>query len=109
MKRKRRTFSKEFKITLMREIENGAKQAEVCRKYDIHPVLVSQWRRIYDKYPDTAFSGKGNLYKEDARIAELERLVGKLYAENDFLKKALSTLEKRARVEKEKMERRSDI
>lgn len=93
----------------MREIENGAKQAEVCRKYDIHPVLVSQWRRIYDKNPDTAFSGKGNLYKEDARIAELERLVGKLYAENDFLKKALSTLEKRARVEKEKMERRSDI
>ncbi len=109
MKRKRRTFSKEFKITVMREIENGVKQAEVCRKYDLHPVLVNQWRRIYDKYPDTAFDGKGNPYKEDAQIAELERLVGKLYAENDFLKKALSTLEKRARVEKEKLERRADI
>ena len=100
MKRKRRTFSKEFKITIMREIENGTKQAEVCRKYDLHPVLVNQWKKIYDKYPDTAFSGRGSLYKEDARIAELERLVGKLYAENAFLKKVLSTLEKRAKEER---------
>ena len=87
MRRKRRTFSREYKIRILREIESGTKQAEVCRKYDLHPVLVNQWRRIYEKYPDTAFSGKGNLYKEDARIAELERLVGKLYAENAFLKK----------------------
>jgi len=36
----------------------------------------------------------GNQYKDDARIAEFERLVGKLYAENAFLKKVLSSLEK---------------
>ena len=100
MRRKRRTFSREYKIRILREIESGTKQAEVCRKYDLHPVLVNQWRRIYDKYPDTAFSGKGNLYKEDARIAELERLVGKLYAENAFLKKALNILEKRTMKER---------
>ena len=96
MKRKRRRFSREYKISVLREIENGTTQAEVCRKHDIHPVLVNKWKKIYEKYPDTAFSGKGNLYKENARIDELERLVGKLYAENDFLKKILSTLEKRA-------------
>jgi transposase len=100
MKRNRRTFSKEFKISVLREIESGTKQAEVCRKYDLHPVLVNQWRKVYEKYPDTAFKGKGNLYKEDARIAELERLVGKLYAENAFLKKALSILEKRTMEER---------
>ncbi len=100
MKRNRRTFSREFKINVLREIENGTNQAEVCRKYDIHPVMVCKWRKTYDKYPDTAFSGKGNLYKEDAQIEELERLVGKLYAENAFLKKALSTLEKRAKEER---------
>lgn len=59
MKRKRRTFSKDFKITVIKEIENEAKQAEVCQKYDLHPVLVNQWRKIYNKYPDTAFRGKG--------------------------------------------------
>ena len=100
MKRKRRTFSREYKISVLREIENGIKQAEVCRKHDIHPVMVNRWRKEYHKYPDTAFSGKGNLYKEDARVAELERLVGKLYAENAFLKKALSILEKRTREER---------
>lgn len=100
MKRKRRTFSREYKISVLREIQNGATQAEVCRKHELHPVLVNQWRKIYEKHPDTAFSGRGNLYKEDARIAELERLVGKLYAENAFLKKALSTLEKRAMAER---------
>jgi len=100
MKRNRRRFSREYKISVLREIENGTKQAEVCRKYDLHPVLVNKWKKIYEKYPDTAFSGKGNLYKEDAKVAELERLVGKLYAENDFLKKVLSMLEKRAEEER---------
>jgi transposase len=97
MKRKRRIFSREFKIAIIREVENGTKQAEVCRKYDIHPVMLNRWRKEYERYPDTAFEGRGSLYKEDARIAELERLVGRLYAENAFLKKALSTLEKRTR------------
>jgi len=100
MKRNRRTFSREFKISVLREIENGTKQAEVCRRHDIHPVMVNRWRKEYEKYPDTAFKGRGNLYKEDARIAELERLVGKLYAENAFLKKALSILERRAMEER---------
>ncbi len=46
-----------------------------------------------------AFSGNGN---EAAKNQELERLVGKLYAENEFLKKALAILEKRILENKEK-------
>ncbi len=105
MKRKRRTFKREFKIKVLREIENGKSQAQVCREYDLHPVMVNRWSKEYKKYPDTAFKGRGNLYKEDARIAELERLVGRLYAENEFLKKALNTLEKRAQEERVKSQR----
>jgi transposase len=105
MKRKRRAFKREFKIKVLREIENGKSQAQVCREYDLHPIMVNRWRKEYTKYPDTAFKGRGNLYKEDARIAELERLVGRLYAENEFLKKALNTLEKRAQEEREKSQR----
>lgn len=100
MKRKRRIFSREFKIGILREIENGTTQAEVCRRHNIHPVMVNRWRREYERYPDAAFKGRGVLYKENARIDELERLVGKLYAENDFLKKVLSTLEKKSAKEK---------
>jgi len=68
--------------------------------------MVNRWKKEYDAYPDVAFSGKGTLYKEDAGTAELERLVGKLYAENDFLKKTLNTLEKRVREEKDMVKRR---
>jgi transposase len=94
MVKKRRRFSREFKINVIREIEQGSTQASVCRKYDIHPVMVNRWRKEYEQYPGAAFGGEGNQYKEEARIAELERLVGKLYAENAFLKKVLSSLEK---------------
>ncbi len=49
----------------------------------------------YYKDPENAFRGNGKTYKENARIAELERLVGQLYAENEFLKKALTALKSR--------------
>ena len=94
MVRKRRIFSREFKIEVIREIEQGAKQAEVCRKYNLHPVLVNLWMREYRQCPDTAFQEHGKQYKDEAKIAELEQLVGKLYIENMFLKKTLTQLEK---------------
>ena len=43
------------------------------------------------------FVATGGAYKEQARMAELERLVGQLYAENEFLKKALTRLEDKSR------------
>ena len=94
MVRKRRRFSREFKIEVIREIEQGIKQAEVCRKHSLHPVLVNKWRNEYHQYPETAFQGNGKQYKDEAKIAELEQLVGKLYIENEFLKKTLTHLEK---------------
>ena len=102
MKKARRRFTREYKIKILREIENGKSQAQVCREHNLHPVSVARWKKEYKKYPDTAFMGQGNLYKEEAKIAELERLVGRLFAENEFLKKALSTLEKRAQEERER-------
>ncbi len=63
--------------------------------------MISRWKLEYRKNPESAFSGNGNIYKDAAKNQELERLVGKLYAENEFLKKALSILEKRIQEEKE--------
>ena len=84
MVKKRRRFTREFKINVIREIEQGIKQAEICMNYDIHPVLVNRFSKDFNKYPDCAFQGNGHHDPDDALIAELERLVGKLYAENDF-------------------------
>jgi transposase len=106
MVRKKRIFSREFKIEVIREIEQGIKQAEVCRKHNLHPVLVNQWRKEYHQYPETAFQGNGKQYKDEAKIAELEQLVGKLYIENEFLKKTLTHLEKHEKTEKNPGEER---
>ena len=101
MGKTRRRFTRDFKISILRELEAGKNIAQLSRENNLHPTLISRWRREYEKNPDDAFSGNGNTYKEEARIAQLERLVGQLYAENNFLKKALTVLEKRA-VEEEK-------
>jgi hypothetical protein len=52
--------------------------------------------RTNRKYKDQAFAGRGKAYTEEARIAELERMVGRLTMENDLLKKALQRLNNKA-------------
>ena len=91
--RKRREFTRDFKVSLMRELEAGRSMAELCRLHELHPSLVSKWRRDWMDNPGLAFSGRGKVSTSTAKIAELERLVGRLYAENAFLKKALGGLE----------------
>lgn len=91
--KKRRTFTRDFKISVIRELENGKSTAQVCRENAIHPSMLDRWKREYRKNPQMAFSGNGNISKLSAKVTECERLIGQLYAENDFLKKALSSLE----------------
>jgi transposase len=59
----------------------------VSRENGICPSPIAKWKKEYFENPGNAFSGNGRVYKEQARMAELERLVGRLYAENEFLKK----------------------
>lgn len=95
-KMERRRFSREFKLQVLRELEGGKSVAQVCREHDLTRFLVSRWRREHDDNPGNAFAGKGKACREEARTRELERLVGQLYAENDFLKRALANMKQRA-------------
>ena len=61
--------------------------AQICREHSLGGSLVSKWKKEYGSNPKEAFKGNGNLWKEDAKIAQYERLVGQLYAENAFVKK----------------------
>ena len=67
--------------------------AQAAREHEIHPHQIGKWRREHAKYAAQAFAGNGHRYKEAARIADLERMVGCLTMEHAFLKKALSHLE----------------
>lgn len=99
--RLRRKFTKEFKLSVVQELEDKA-LIEVCKEHSLSPSLVNRWKREHSENPKQAFSGSGNVWKEDARIARYERLVGQLYAENAFLKKALDVLKQHHAEERRK-------
>ncbi len=89
---KKREFTKEFKLKVVHEVDAGKPQAQVARQYQLNPNTLAKWRKQYRQYKDLAFAGKGKAYSEEARVAELERMVGRLTMENDLLKKALHKL-----------------
>ena len=90
---KRRTFTREFKLQVIREVEAGKSQAQVAREYQVSDNTISKWRRELRQYKERAFAGRGHAYTDEARVNELERMVGRLTMENDFLKKLLQKLE----------------
>jgi transposase len=90
---KRRKFTREFKQQVVREVEAGKSVAQAAREYDIHPTQITKWRTLLRQYAEHAFAGNGKSYRNEAREAELERMVGQLTMENALLKKALLRLE----------------
>ena len=92
---RRRQFTKEFKLQVLREIGAGKSLAQAAREHELHPGTILGWRQRHEQYADHAFQGNGRSYTDEAKIAELERKVGQLTMENDLLKKALSRLEVR--------------
>jgi len=85
-----RRYSKEFKLDLVREIEAGLTVAEASRRHEIHPSLIHKWCDSYKKHGENSFPGNGNLHREEAKIAMLERKIGQLTMENEFLKKVIA-------------------
>ena len=94
---KRRQFTRDFKLHVLREVEAGKSVAQASREHQLHPTLISKWQKQHSQYAEQAFAGNGHIYKDEARIAELERMIGQLTMENALLKKALLRLEGLAR------------
>ena len=95
--RSQRSFSLEFKRQVVQELLSGeSSPAQLCRRHNIGSSLLYHWKRQYSR-------GKfENEPTEEAalkdRVEKLERLVGKLTLENEFLKRGLwSSLNQTAR------------
>lgn len=93
MSKTRRHFGQEFKLQVIREIEAGKSLAQASREHQVHPNMLCKWRQQYQRYGDQAFAGNGHRDTQEAKVAELERLIGQLTIENAFLKKVLARLE----------------
>lgn len=83
--RGKRKFEPEFKERVVREILCGtATAAQIGRRYGIAEGVLSEWRKRFEREPMREMEDAQSLRE---RIGELERMVGRLTMENDFLKK----------------------
>lgn len=92
MKRKRRTHSAEFKARIALEALKGIKTInQIAQEEGIHPVQVSQWKKeLQERLPEvfaSARSGREDKEKSDRDLSRLERKVGQLVIEKEFLEK----------------------
>lgn len=91
----RAVYSRDLKIATMRALDAGSTIGEIARKYQVSPHLLQRWRGEWRAQGELAFPGIGGrgaalpAVDDARRIAELERKIGQLTMENDFLKKAL--------------------
>lgn len=101
MNKTKRKIPTELKIKIVQEIEDGKSVREASREYGFNETLIHKWKKDYMIYQENAFQGNGHLYKEEARINQLERLVGKLTMENELLKKTIKNLKEKGFITKE--------
>jgi len=90
----RSVYSRDLKVTVMRALDAGSTPGEMARKYQLSPKLLERWRGEWRARGEAAFPGVGRhslspALDEAHRIADLERKIGQMTMENDFLKKAL--------------------
>jgi transposase len=89
MPRTRRSFPEQFKAQLVLDLLTGAaSQAELCRKHNLHPQLLGQWKSTVIERLHTLFQGQEQASQDQVRIAELEQLLGRQAYELAILKKA---------------------
>jgi transposase len=85
---KYRRFTPDFRRSLIEQLlSETATPLELCRRYNISSGQLYTWKRQYAQ-------GKLNLEPSReselaARVRKLERLLGKVTLENEFLKKAV--------------------
>jgi transposase len=91
----RAVYNRDLKIAAMRALDAGSATGEIARKYQLSPHLLARWRGEWRAKGESAFPGVGRrgadlpALDDVRRVAELERKIGQLTMENDFLKKAL--------------------
>ncbi len=97
MKRKRKIHSAEFKARIATEALKGVKTVhEIAAENTIHPTQVSQWKKqLQDSVPEI-FRSQKKVSREhrqsEFQTELLERKVGQLAVENDWLKKKCKEL-----------------
>ena len=93
MKKKRKKFSKEYKVEAVRRSnEPNVKVSEVARELGIRPELLYRWRsELKANGKSQAFPGYGKPLETetDAEVRRLRKELEQLQLEHEILKKAV--------------------
>ena len=93
MGKSRRVFTREFKLAAVKEVESGKPLGYVARQLEVSSNTLHRWQREFRNHPTKAFSGQGKRMLAESRESQLERKIGQLTMETDFLKKLLKDFE----------------
>ena len=86
---KPRTFTAKFKTQVVLDLVSGAKtMAQICRDYTLKDQVVRRWKAEFLDRAETVFGADADRQHHLERIADLERLVGRLTLELEVAKKA---------------------
>lgn len=85
-RRKRRTFTDEFKQQMVQLYNNGKPRKDIIREYELTPSALDKW--IKQSQTTGSFKEKDNLTPEQIELAKLRKENKQLLMENDILKQA---------------------
>ena len=85
---KRRKFTGEFKAQVVLELLTEQKSiAQISREYNIKDTVISRWKKEFIERSPRLFEQGSITDERDQRIAELERMIGRLAVELEMAKK----------------------
>lgn len=89
MTKKRRTYTREFKVEVVRLVtEEGYSIREAAERLGISGNSLRAWRKELLREADEAFPGKGVVSSRDEQMRKLREENRRLRMERDILKKA---------------------
>jgi len=97
MGKKRRQFTPVFKFQVVMDLLTGRKRrVELLREHQLHESTLERWiRQFQERGAEIFVSEDGAGSVEQERLAELERVIGRLTLELEAAKKASSWLKSR--------------
>jgi transposase-like protein len=92
MIKERRTYTPEFKVRVVLELISGKKSvSQASREYGIKDSVLSRWRQEFLERAPQIFEQPGQSDHQAERIAELERMLGRMTVQLEMAKKVFGS------------------
>ena len=82
--KRRRTYTRDFKISVIREVEMGKTHAQVSRENEVHPSLMVKWKKEHFRDPERPFVATGGHIKSKQGWQSLKGWLGSYTQKTSF-------------------------